>query len=293
MQNILLTDANGTPIIQGPGYEMLKLVPLFSGGFGALNPAIDVANLPSYSAIGATTGNFTFASALPLEFAKGVGLLGMADGDFLPKLTINLNTTSAVYSTAPATTVPSLECRLNCDFYWNPVGENIEPPSLGTTRQWFYQQGNPTVASGGTTTVSAARAGGWLDTMIMVLRDSTGARIDAFPSVIRFSVDGINEVVTNLDEIYDDMAVAWGIGSGSPYPTRPTGVIAFSRKTSLGQAVMGLFDTGEVALSTSPGTNLSLTGAPWGTVSNSPATLNFVFGQIIPAGAFVQGLPEV
>jgi hypothetical protein len=74
---------------------------------------------------------------------------------------------------------------------------------------------------------------------------------------------------------------------------RPTGVIAFSRKTSLGRQVLGLLDTYETAMSTSAGTAMTIEGAPWGTVTNSPGVLNGLLGQVIPSGALIQGLTEV
>ena len=192
---------------------------------------------------------------------------------------------------------PTIELRLNADYYWLPVGSAIAPPGLGTTRQWFLQQGNPTISSGGTTTVTIPRQGGWLDTIIFVLRDSTSARVDSYPSIIRFALDGIGEISTNLDEIYDDMAIAFSCGAlingATNVYSRPTGVIVLTRKTSLGQKVFGLFDTYEVALSTSPGTSMTLEGAPWGTISSAPGTLSCLLGQVIPSGALIQGLAEL
>ena len=305
VQLIQLFDALGTPIYALPGYEALLLVPMFSGGFG-LGLATDVRNLPSYSAINSGTafaGQFTFASCIPLEFSKGIGVLGMADGSTLPKLTLQFNTASVVFGTAISTTMPAaaaLEFRLNCDFYWLPAGANVAPPGLGSTRQWFLQQGYPGVGSTATATVTIPRQGGWLDTMIFIFRDSTGARVDAWPTILRFKVDGIGEIETNIDEVYDDMALMWEVGAsavGSGTPTipvpRPTGVIAFSRKTSLGRQVLGLLDTYETAMSTSAGTAMTIEGAPWGTVTNSPGVLNGLLGQVIPSGALIQGLTEV
>ena len=300
VQLIQLFDALGTPIYALPGYEALFLVPMFSGGFG-LSVNTDVRNLPSYSAIASGTafaGQFTFASVIPLEFSKGIGVLGMADGSTLPKLTLQFNTVTTVFGTAIAAwTTPVIEFRLNADFYWLPAGAAVAPPGLGSTRQWFLQQGYPAVASTATATVTIPRQGGWLDTLIFELRDSTNARLDAWPLILRLKIDGIGEIETNIDEVYDDMAISWEVGSNGPTGTvpvpRPTGVIAFSRKTSLGRQVLGLLDTYEMAMSTSAGTAMSVEGAPWGTISNSPATLNALLGQVIPSGALIQGLMEV
>jgi hypothetical protein len=300
VQLITLWDALGTPIMSGPGYEILRLIPMFSGGFG-LDGTSDTHNLPSFSAVAggttiAGTGNFTFNSALPLEFAKGYGVLGMADGDVLPKIQIQLAGAASVYTTAPPT-LPTLEVRLNADYYWLPQGQDVAPPGLGSTRQWFLQQGNPQPSAGTTATVTIPRQGGWLDTIIFICRDANGVRQDAWPSIFRFALDGIGEISTNIDEIYDDMAIAFGCGvvgsTGVASYLRPTGVIALSRKTSLGQKVLGLLDTYEVALSTSPGTSMSIEGAPWGSGGTGPYTINAVLGQVIPSGALIQGLSQV
>lgn len=310
VQLVTLWDALGTPIVSGPGFEVLRLIPMFSGGFG-LDAVTDPANLPSFSPINSGTsgtGNFTFATAIPLEFMKGLGVLGMADGDVLPKLQIQLATSAAVYTTAPSV-LPTVEVRLNADYYWLPVGQSIAPVGLGSSRQWFLQQGNPTISSGGTSTVTIPRQGGWLDTMIFILRDANSARVDGWPAILRFNIDGIGEISANTDEIYDDMAIVWGIGASDQgsagggglgavgtthiFPPRPTGVLALSRKTSVSQRILGLLDTYEVAMSTSPGTSMAIEGAPWGTIAASPGTLNALLGQVIPSGALVQGLPSL
>jgi hypothetical protein len=293
---ITLWDALGTPIVSGPGFEVLRLIPMFSGGFG-LQGSADTHSLPSFSAIATSTtqatgtGNFTFNTAIPLEFARGYGVLGMADGDVLPKLQIQLAGSATVYVTAPPT-VPTMEVRLNADYYWLPQGQDIAPPGLGSTRQWFLQQGTPQPAASTTATVTIPRQGGWLDTLIFICRDANGVRQDAWPSIFRFNLDGIGEISTNIDEIYDDMAIAFGVGLAAPFPARPTGVIALSRKTSLGQQVLGLLDTMEVALSTSPGTSMSLEGAPWGSGGTGPYTISAVLGQVIPSAELIQGFQD-
>lgn len=294
---IQLWDALGTTIYSLPGYEGQFLVPLYSGGFGVFDGTQSPANLPSFAGITGGTqstnaGAFTFNSCIPLEFAKGYGCLGMADGDVLPKLQVQLASSASVFVTAPVPTLPTLEFRLNTDFYWLPQGQDVAPPGLGSTRQWFLQQGNPTVASNATATISINRQGGYLDTMIFILRDSTNVRVDAWPSIFRFALDGIGEINTNIDEIYDDMALSLGIGA-TYGPVRPAGTICITRKTSLGQRIFGLLDSLETVLSTSPGTAMTVEGAPWGAITNSPGVLNALLGQIIPSAALLQGMPEI
>jgi hypothetical protein len=300
---IQVFDALGTPIYALPGFEALYLVPMFSGGFG-LRDCADVRNLPSYAPIAtatATVGSFTFASVIPCEFAKGIGVLGMADGSTLPKIQVQWNTQSAVMGSSGLSQVnPTIEFRVNADFYWLPANDQTAPPGLGSTRQWFLQQGYPAISSGATATVTIPRQGGWIDTLIFILRDSNSNRQDYWPTILRLKIDGIGEIETNIDEVYDDMAIAFGVGStvgitgtGTIMAARPTGVIAFSRKTSLGRQVLGLLDTYETALSTSAGTSMTVEGAPWATGSNTPWTLNGLLGQVIPSGALIQGLVEV
>lgn len=282
---VTLKDAFGTPIIVAPGYEAFYLIPKYGGGFGR-STTRDIGNLPSFSAISGTGGNFTFSTNLPLEFVKAYGVVSGANASLLPTLTVNLAGSGQVYSTPPST-LPALALQNDVDFYWLPEGVAIEPPGLGTTQQWVYQQANPVIGSGSSTTVQFPRMGGYLTNIILEMRDSTGARIDAWPQRLRLYVDGVPLIDSDINTVYDDMAIQY---EGT---SRPTGVIAFSRKTSLSQVDEGLFDTGETFLSTNPGTLLEVQGAPWGTITNSPATLNVLIGQVVPSGTLVQGLPEL
>lgn len=290
---VTLRDAFGTPLVVGPGYEMLYLVPKYSSQHG-LFAASDLKNMPSYSAVAggaAGSGNFTFTTALPLEFAKAYGVISMANASLLPTLQVQLNSAAAVYSAAP-TTLPLIEVDNDLDFYWLPEGSAIEPPGLGTTCQWVFQNGNPTIGSASTTLVALPRLGGFLHTIILVCRDSTGARIDPWGTRIRVYVDGVPLLDTRFDEIQDDMQIEYGCGPVSAW-SRDVGVIALSRRTSMSQVNLGLLDTGEAFLSTNPGTLIQVESSPWGTIANSPATISAIIGQVVPAGALLQGLPEL
>jgi hypothetical protein len=181
---------------------------------------------------------------------------------------------------------------LDADFYWLPEGVAVEPPGLGTTCQWVYQNANPTVPSNSTTIVTLPRLGGFLHTIILELRDSTGARIDAWGTRLRIYVDGVPLIDTRFDELQDDMQNQYASVPSSSW-TRDTGVISISRRTSLAQVNLGLLDTGETFLSTNPGTLIQIECSPWGTITNAPATLSAIIGQVVPAGSLLQGLPEL
>jgi hypothetical protein len=294
-----LRDAFGTPLIVADGYSASYLIPMFSGGFGLNNGTNFPQNLASYSAVStgsSGTGNFTYSYALPLEFAKGYGVLSAANASLLPTLQFQINSSSSVYTTAPGT-LPTIATTVGTDFYWLPEGVNVEPPGLGTTRQYLLQQLNPTIASTGSARLQFPRLGGFLSEVTIIARDSTGARIDtAYPTGtgrVQLYVDGVPMIDSTMNEIYDDMNIAYGLGTGVNNATRPTGVISFSRKTSMAQSSLGLLDTGEAYLSTNPGTLLELNITTAQTISNSPATLSALIGQVVPTGALIQGLPEL
>ena len=313
--NVQLYDAFGTPLIIAPGFEAMKLIPKYGGqhfNFSANDPA----NLPSWSPLGTAAGtgtagggNFTFQSALPLEFAKAVGTLSGANGSLLPRLQWTLNSSATLFGTGTASasivTAPTVEVDVDSEFYWLPEGVNVEPPGLGSTCQWVLQQANPTIASAATTRVQLPRFGGYITTIIGILRDSTGARVDAWPTRHRIYVDGVPLWDIRDDEWKDDMVNTFNmpnVGNGGSVTaglstqqnaTVETGVRVLSRKLSMCNNQFGLLETGESFLSTSPGTLIEWEGAPWGNITNTPATLNILVGLVVPTGTLVTGLPEV
>lgn len=293
---IQLKDAFGTPLIVADGYTASYLIGLYAGAFGLNNGTNLPANLPSYTAYATSGASGSYSYSLPLEFAKGYGVLSAANASLLPTLQFNYNSLSAVYTGATVTTQPTIATQVDTDFYWLPegTGVNVEPPGLGTTRQFLLQQANPSITASASARLQFPRLGGYLSEIVCIVRDSTGARTDGFwPSRFQLYVDGVPLIDSTMNEIYDDMAISFGLGGGVNNASRPTGTIAFSRKTSLSQQSFGLLDTGEAFLSTNPGTLLEANFAPAGAGSNSPATLSVLVGQVVPTGALIQGLPEL
>lgn len=285
---VTLRDAFGTPLIVAPGYEALYLIPKYSSEYG-LGSAADIKNMPTYTApvVGSNaSGNFAFSTYLPMEFNKGIGCVSGANASLLPSLQINYAGAATVYSVQPDTP-PTIETDVNADFYWLPEGVAIEPPALGTTCQWVLQQCNPTIGNASTATVTLPRLGGFLHTIILILRDSTGARIDGYGTRVRIYVDGVPVIDSRFDELQDDV---YNIYGGI---TRDTGVIPLSFRTSLSQVNLGLLDTGESYISTNPGTSIAVECSPWGSISNAPAVLSCLVGQVVPSGSLIQGLPEL
>lgn len=309
-QLLQLKDAWGTNLLAGPGWEMLYLVQLLSGQFG-IDFTRSPQNLPSWTGVTAGTGAFNFGTYLPFEFTKGYGLISGANAALLPVLQMTIAASSVFFSTVPTGYGTGVNISCESDYYWLP-NVPVDPPGIGTTCQYIFQPCNPVITSGSSLRVQLPRLGGYLTVVGLDLRDSTNARVDAWPTAQRtgatagrFQIyqDGVPIVDTDMDTFFDDLSIQTGIGGGyggtqTAAPTltgmpRPTGVVFVDRKVCLAQRDFGLFDTGETFLSTNPGTQLEAAGSPYGTISNSPATLNAVIGQVVPTGPLVQGMPEI
>jgi hypothetical protein len=353
LQLIQMKDAFGTQLLTGPGFDIAYLVPYYSGQFGTdlmRNPA---ASPQFYPPINTTTstigGNFQFPTYFPFEFAKGYGVISGANAALLPVLQMNLTAiTSVINAAAGYSTYPTSTVTVDSDFYWLP-NVPADPPGIGTTCQWIYQQCNPTIASGTSQIVQLPRLGGYLTGLILDLRNANGNRLSegvasggpgfvvgsqqaldasvGWPARPKIIVDGVPLIDTLIGTLLEDMAINSGIGAygnqvmttataattantnpialggatignygeqgtGAISNPRPLGTLWISRKTSLAQRDFGLLDTGEIFLSTNPGTQIEVAGYPWGTVTTGPAQLNAVVGQIVPSGALVRGLPE-
>lgn len=304
---VTLKDAFGTPIVVAPGWEAFHAIPLFSGQFG-VHETQNPGNLPSFVPGTLTSGEWSFSSQLAWEFSKAYGLVSGANASLLPTLQVNVATPEAVYSQFSGT-LPSLTFQNDADFYWLPQGVSVEPPGIGTTCQWILQPLVPQIGSNASVSAQLPRLGGYVTTFIHIMRDANQQRIDGWPARPRFITDGVPLTDSDLSTVYDDMAIGLSVGStaggatvsnatpqgmnGAVINERPVGVITETRKTALMQRHQGLLETGEVFLSTNPGTSKEIAGAPWGTIANPPAQLTVLAGQIVPSGQLIQGLPEV
>lgn len=307
---IQVKDAYGTPIISGPGYEILHLVPMFSGQVG-VSIAADTMKWPTVSTAGlgtgtatSVTGNFFLHSRIPFEIVPGYGCLAVGNASLQPALHIQFNGSGTIYTTAPST-APTFAVTVDEAYWAVPVDEaRREPPGLGTTLQWTVLTANPTVGTGSSGRVQFPRTGGYLTTLILVARNAAGQRMDTiYPALgsnnrIRLYLDGVPVLDESIEERIDLMFNDFGGGLGSalfaasPGGTglRPAGVLAYSFKTSESQMNLGQLDNGNLWVSSTPGTLIEVECTPWGTFAGGPATLTAIVGQIVPRGPVVQGL---
>jgi hypothetical protein len=308
---VQVKDAYGTVVFSGNGYEMLHLVPLFSGQVGVLAasdptkwPHVSTAGLASGTAT-TSTGNFFLHARIPFEIVPGYGCLAIGNASLQPQLQLQLNGSGAIYSTAP-TTAPTLAIAVDENFWAVPVDDpSMEPPGLGTTLQWVQQLANPTIGSAASQRVQFPRVGGYITTIILEARDSTGDRNDnVWPARggnnrIRLYLDGVpvldESIEERIDKMYEDSGGLLGaIGThAGPDGVRPAGVIAYSFKPSLSQANLGQLDNGDTWLSTTPGTLIEVECTPWGSFSSTPANLTVIVGAIVPRGPLQQGLQSL
>lgn len=309
-QLVQMKDAFGTQLLTGPGFVIMREVNLYSGQFGT-DLMRDPQNSPQqtvYNTTAAAVSTVTFSRYLSFEFAKAYGVISGANAALLPVLQLNTAPTTALWPTNTPVTALSATETVDSDFYWLPSAPT-DPPGLGTTCQYIYQPSNPTIPASSSQLVQLPRLGGYLTVLILEMRDALGARDDTmWPARPKILVDGVPLVDTLIGTWFEDMAISMGIGAGAsfvsfntsttqtgtiPVPRIP-GTVAINRKTSLSQRDFGLLDTGEIFLSTNPGTQLEIGGFPWGAGDGqNPHTLNATVGQVVPSGTLVQGLPEL
>lgn len=284
VQNIQLKDGFGTPIFSGSGFGLLYLDPLVSGQYGLIKAA-DITQQPSYSAFNATGGNFTVWLPLPLEITPGYGCMSVGNASALPSLLVNLNTTSAIFASGP-TAAPSIEVDAEVQ-YFELDDPQVQPEGLGTTLQHIEAPAVPPFAANASLRLQCPHTAGYLRHMIVVVRDSTGARVDVFGTRVRLWIDGFPLRDQQLTDLTDEF---WRFNGGNV--TRPTGVIAYRFGDSLSQLNIGSLDTLLECIPITPATQIEVECTPWGSGGTPPYTATVIYGVIVPKGPLATGLPE-
>lgn len=275
LQNVFLRDPFGQPIIQADGYS-LYLIDLYGGQSGMLGFGNQSTANPSYQSV-QTSGNFSCRFHLPLELdSSGYCSLPAMNAASQPSIWVQVNPSTVVYATPP-TTVPTLQLQLDEEFWAAPVDNpQYAPPDVGSSAQWSVTKAPTGIASAQFQRLVLPRVGTYTNTLILVLRDSTGARIDAFPATdLSLWVDGVPHLYETFNERQDKMYAQFGV-------TRPTGVIVYTFRNSV-QTAVSTADTYDLILPTSPATLLEAVGT-WGTITNAPAQLYQITGELYPLG---------
>lgn len=277
IQNLFLRDPFGQPIIQLSGYS-LYLVNLYSGQVGALGFGNNPATLPSFSALSTTTGAFLFHLCIPLELdSSGYCSLPDMNASSQPQIQVQLNNATSVYNSKTGSTDPTLTLSVDEPYWMAPVDNpQAAPADVGSSAQWSEVRAAAGVGSNAYQRIQLPRVGTYIHTLVLVLRDSTNARIDAWPtSDLTLWFDGVPVLMESLNERYDRMYAQFGV-------TRPTGVIVYSFRDSI-QSFVSSGDTYDLLAPTTPATLLEVSGT-FGTISNAPATIVSIVGELFPLG---------
>jgi hypothetical protein len=277
IQNLYLRDPFGQPIIQASGYALF-LINVYGGQIGALGFGNLVSALPSWTAGSATTGAFQFALQVPLELdSSGYCSLPSMNASSQPQIQIQLNPAVSVYATKTGTTDPTLTLSLDEPFWMAPVDNPAAAPAdVGSSAQWSESQAAQGVGSAQFQRIQLPRVGTYIHTLILVLRDSTGVRVDSWPQGdLSLWFDGVPVLMETFDTRADLMYAQFGV-------TRPTGVIVYTFRNSI-QSFVSNGDTYDLLAPTTPATLLEISGT-FGTITNAPAKITAVIGELFPLG---------
>ena len=290
VQNLFLRDPFGQPIIQADGYS-LYLMDLYGGQSGVFGYGNQNGNLPTYQAV-QSNGNFCMRFHIPFEMdSSGYCSLPAMNAASQPSIWVQTNPSTVVYSTAPST-VPTLTFQLDEEFWAAPVDNpQFAPPDVGSSSQWSVTKAPTGISSNQFQRVVLPRVGALTTTLILILRDSTGARVDGYPTTdLSLWVDGVPHLYETAGERFDKMYMQFGV-------TRPAGVMVYTFRNSV-QTFVSTADTYDVILPTSPATLLEI-GGTWGSgtgtgnggmngnqtsISNVPAQLFQLTQELYPFG---------
>jgi hypothetical protein len=228
--NIALTEPNGAAIsLFNSGYDMYLAQKW--GGYGFVQ-GNDARSAPSYSAIAAGTGNFSFLLRMPVEISSrdGLGSLPNQNAAASFKLRMQLNASTAIYGVVPGTTLPTVRVRVS-QYAWdqpNPSdGQNANqtaPPAVNTTQFWSTQVYN---VNAGAQTIRLTRVGNYLRNIIFEYRRGGTSRVNGqadFPDPLSILLDARPAAIVERNNFSQIMAERSGFGTslGATVPAYDT-----------------------------------------------------------------------
>jgi len=219
LSNIALTEPNGAQIQAfNSGYDMYLAQKW--GGYGFVLGS-DPRSLPPYSAVAGTGGGFAFIIRMNVEMnlRDALGSLPNQNAAATFKLRMQLNASTAVYGTPPATTLPTVRVRVT-QYAWdqpNPAdGQNanqVSPPAVNTTQFWSTQIYN---VNAGAQTLRLTRVGNYLRNVILVFRRAGTSRANGsadFPDPLTFLIDARPTAIVERNNLNTIMAERTGFGT--------------------------------------------------------------------------------
>jgi hypothetical protein len=199
LDTIRFLDAGGNQLSEWSGYE-LYLCNLLGGFQFQADPTASPAYSAMVTGTGGTGGSFTFPIRVPVVIVDRDLIGAYPNGDASAQLRIEITAAPLgdVYTTSP-TNAPTLRVQAI------PAGNVVpggpmpsglpiapEPPGGGTFQQWSSTPYE--FAAAGRRVVRHTRVGQIYRQLIMVTRNSSGARSNAIVNSLRFSVDEVATV---------------------------------------------------------------------------------------------------
>lgn len=298
LQNLRVNDVTGYPIVVFDGFS--AYVAVMVGAQAGPGPFRDLKARPSYSAV-ANSGNFHVPFEVNFELADGIGSILAADQSKLISVQLNQNPAATFYSTSPGGANPTMEYRVDAEYYGAPLADPSKAPkALGTSVQWNRAPAANTLTSGANSgiVVPPSNLTGYLGTLACIAYNSANpsVREDGWltgSKDIELWVDNQMRLQEHWWEVEDRMSRDFEMFGTAPFPTRPTGVLAYSfRNSMLANGPTGL-DNLALWEPTDTGTLAEVKSGAWGTITSGPDTLYVVTQRLYPAGAIPQGVEVI
>lgn len=233
LKNIALTEPNGATLYQaGNGYSTL----LHNKWGGFRKPSgSDFRASPTYSAVGSTTGNFTYCLRIPVEvnLRDGLGSLPNQNAAATFKLRLTLAASTQIYGTVPST-LPTVKVRVYLEAWDQPevqsagASNQLTPPAMNTTSFWSEQVYN---VNAGAQTIRLTRVGNYLRELIFMFKRSGTSRVNGHtdwpdPLTIYLDTRPIDIIERNnwLHQMYERSSFGGAVGATVPANDSPGGL---------------------------------------------------------------------
>lgn len=239
---IRVQDPNGHAIIDCDGFGLYLLNKY--GGYSYVGDPADLSN--ASFAMGGTTGasapQFDLLVPFPVNSEIGFGAISDMDASGPYQIIAQGNTSAAIYSTVPASTIPTLTIAVGGEFYSLPAAAsrvNGQPqvylPPLLDRGLAVVKEYTKTTLTGISSNVplKLRRVGNLLSRVILVARNSSGARISWTSSAlnsgarIQLAFDSVPLWDADPQHVIDLMARRSPRGQ-----SLDTGVLVFDRHAS-------------------------------------------------------------
>lgn len=233
--------------------------------------------------------NPSFTLFLQPEIRHGAGVLSNTDSRSQYKYSYTFETAAGIGATG---TAPTVTVTPFMDAWAQPDAQDLQgranqplPPGLNI--QTVSRHETQTLNAAGANNVLLSHlTGNETRLFVVILRDSTNARVDYIGDPLRWTLDSRNMGVFNPDELLQWMAdfySSWGGGQ----IRRPTGVYVFARFFNVGTLM------GQGWLGTTNATKWQLEFSTSAGAVNLPGTVEFLTEEIIPVGPIPPELDHI